>query len=94
MHNPSQKRFDKERQSKRSKPTMKVVPPNVEIEPDSAHRELPYKVRADSGEIICNISIHNEDLFSQTLIYVNVSFSEPDLIDNCLVMHSLQNRLF
>ena len=73
---------------------MKVVAPNVEIEPDSAHRELTDKVGADSGEIFCNISIHNEDLFSQTLIYVNVSFSEPDLMDNCLVMHSLLHRLF
>ena len=73
---------------------MKVLAPNVEIEPESAHRELTYKVGADSGEIICNISIHNEDLFSQTLTYVIVSFSEPDLMDNCLVMHSLQHRLF
>ena len=47
--------------------------------------ELTGKVVVDPGEIV---STHNGKFSPHILMYVNVSLSQPDMMTNCLVIHS------
>ncbi len=55
--------------------------------------ELTGKVIVDPGEIVNKFLRKIVKKILHTLMYVNVSLSQPDMMTNCLVIHSVLNKL-